>query len=195
MDESPVDGFPVTGSSTVEEPAVAPAPVSREEAIAEVLRAALAEGHSDDALAGILRRVVAGDAPQTATVEPAAVVEPAPAAPVTEPPVDESPAPVVAEVAAPAVEVTPPSAVEVAAPVVTERSTLTDLFGPLPSAAAPVPAVPAAAPSVSTGLWGEVIAAPAPPRPTRRPTGRGRGPRWATPARGPPRRASARSHP
>lgn len=128
-DETPDYSGP--GSPTVEEPA--PTPVSREEAIAQVLRAALAEGHSDDALAGILRRVVAGDAPQTAPVEPAAPV------------VVELPAPVVAEVAA---------------PVVTERSALTDLFGPLPSAEAPVPAAPAAAPSVSTGLWGEVIAAP-----------------------------------
>jgi hypothetical protein len=116
-------------SSTVEEPAEAPTPVSREEAIAEVLRAALAEGHSDDALAGILRRVVAGDAPQAAPVEPAAVV-------VVEP------------------------TIEVAAPVAAERSVLTDLFGPVPPAEAPVPAVPAAV-AASTGLWGEVVAPPA----------------------------------
>ncbi|WP_143030350.1 hypothetical protein [Blastococcus aurantiacus] len=139
-----------SGRTPVEEPpAASSTPVSREEAIAEVLRAALAEGHSDDALAGILRRVVAGDAPQTAPVEPAAVLatEPAPAAPETGPAVDVAPEPV-AEVAA-----------------------VTDLFGPVPTPAAPAPApapapatapaTPAAVPSLSTGLWGEVIAAPA----------------------------------
>ena len=45
---------------------------SREEAIAEVLRAALAQGHSDEALAGILRKVLAGASPQTALTEPEA---------------------------------------------------------------------------------------------------------------------------
>ncbi|MCW2699574.1 MAG: uncharacterized protein JWQ45_1109, partial [Blastococcus sp.] len=43
---------------------------SREEAIAEVLRSALAQGHSDEALAGILRKVLAGASPQTALDEP-----------------------------------------------------------------------------------------------------------------------------
>ena len=43
---------------------------SREEAIAEVLRSALAQGHSDEALAGILRKVLDGVAPQAALPEP-----------------------------------------------------------------------------------------------------------------------------
>jgi hypothetical protein len=124
----------------VEEPsAEAGTPVSREEAIAEMLRAALAEGHSDDALAGILRRVVAGDGPQSAPVEAAVPVatEPTPAAEL-EPVAEEAPAPVAA-----------PSA-------------LTDLFGPVPAPAAAVPAAPAAVPAIDTGLWGEVVPAPAP---------------------------------
>ncbi|MFP5369496.1 MAG: hypothetical protein ACLGI3_01940, partial [Actinomycetes bacterium] len=49
---------------------LAPSGSSREQAIAEVLRAALAQGHSDEALAGILRKVLAGVAPQTALAEP-----------------------------------------------------------------------------------------------------------------------------
>jgi hypothetical protein len=51
---------------------------SREEAIAEVLRSALAQEHSDEALAGILRKVLAGATPQTALIEPH-VAQPAPA--------------------------------------------------------------------------------------------------------------------
>ncbi|WP_147252068.1 hypothetical protein [Blastococcus sp. TF02-09] len=156
--EAPVDELPgVEGflDEVVvdEEPAAAPLPVSREEAIAEVLRAALAEGHSDDALAGILRRVVAGDAPQADPVEPSAVsVEPTVEAPALL--VEEAPAPVVPEVAA---------------PVVAERSVSTDLFGPLPFTPAPVPAAPAAVPSASTGLWGEVVTAPAATAPAETP--------------------------
>ncbi|MFL6095399.1 MAG: hypothetical protein ACJ71Y_08105, partial [Blastococcus sp.] len=47
--------------------------------IAEVLRSALAQGHSDEALAGILRKVLAGASPQTALTAPdAAVVPPTP---------------------------------------------------------------------------------------------------------------------
>jgi hypothetical protein len=63
------------------EPDTAAAP-SREEAIAEVLRSALAQGHSDEALAGILRKVLAGASPQTALPEPQLdeprLLEPAP---------------------------------------------------------------------------------------------------------------------
>jgi hypothetical protein len=65
----------------VEVPAWAPSDTagasSREAAIAEVLRSALAQGHSDEALAGILRKVVAGASPQTALTEPHVAV-PAP---------------------------------------------------------------------------------------------------------------------
>ena len=61
------------------EPEVAAPSVSpREEEIAEVLRSALAQGHSDEALAGILRKVLAGVSPQTALTAPDA--EPAVAA-------------------------------------------------------------------------------------------------------------------
>ena len=67
--------------------AAAPEPVPashspREEAIAEVLRTALAQGHSDEALAGILRKVLAGVSPQTALFEPD-VAEPEPVGPAT----------------------------------------------------------------------------------------------------------------
>jgi hypothetical protein len=58
------------------EPEVAGGGSPREEAIAEVLRSALAQGHSDEALAGILRKVLAGASPQTAFSEPATVPEP-----------------------------------------------------------------------------------------------------------------------
>jgi hypothetical protein len=56
----------------VAEPEVAAASSasSREEAIADLLRGALAQGHSDEALAGILRKVLAGASPSTALTEP-----------------------------------------------------------------------------------------------------------------------------
>jgi hypothetical protein len=54
----------------------APAASSREEAIAEVLRAALDEGRSDEALAGILRKVMDGASPAAALAEMPAVLEP-----------------------------------------------------------------------------------------------------------------------
>ena len=66
-----------------------------------VLRAALAEGHSDDALAGILRAVVAGDSPEDVLAESVEVLAEAPAVEVA-PVLDETP---VVEVAA---EVEPP---------------------------------------------------------------------------------------
>ncbi|MCZ2858077.1 hypothetical protein [Blastococcus sp. VKM Ac-2987] len=59
---------------------VAAAPSTRQEEIAEALRAALAKGHSDEALAGILRKMLAGDPPQEAIAEP--VVAPVPPEPV-----------------------------------------------------------------------------------------------------------------
>ena len=58
---------PVEVPTWVAEPEVGTAPdSSREEAIAEVLRSALAQGHSDEALASILRKVLDGVAPQAA---------------------------------------------------------------------------------------------------------------------------------
>jgi hypothetical protein len=161
------ESFP-SEPSIVPPPVAALSPVSREEAIAEVLRAALAEGHSDDALAGILRRVVAGDAPQNSVAEPAPAVasEPAPEllveAPVAETtvevPVAEAPVevPVVeVPVEVPAAELPAPVAVpeQLAAPA------HVDLFAPLASSAAPVPAATEAVPSAAVLLWGEVTPA------------------------------------
>ncbi|TFV69099.1 hypothetical protein E4P40_22510 [Blastococcus sp. CT_GayMR20] len=79
--EHPVVEHPVVEQAVVEhpvevptwaaEPEVTAASVSpREEAIADLLRGALAQGHSDEALAGILRKVLAGASPQTALTEP-----------------------------------------------------------------------------------------------------------------------------
>jgi len=85
QEEEPVGDQVIAPSSsmtqTVEVPTWAAEPEalpssasSREEAIAEVLRSALAQGHSDDALAGILRKVLAGASPQTALTAPDAPV-------------------------------------------------------------------------------------------------------------------------
>ncbi len=117
-----------------------PPALSREEAIAEMLRAALAEGHSDDALAGILRKVLAGAPPQSVLPEP-------PAADARTHPAD-APADVETEEGAGsgAAAATAPSF---------------DLFSPATAAmpvAAPAPAPAAPAPVL---LWGEV-ATPAP---------------------------------
>ena len=91
---------------------VAPAPASpREEAIAEVLREALARGHSDESLTWILRRVLDGAPPEVALeVEPLPVPVPEPA------PVAERPEPEVARRAevAPEPEVVPVAEVPVA---------------------------------------------------------------------------------
>ncbi|MGY1601066.1 hypothetical protein [Geodermatophilus sp. SYSU D00815] len=81
------------------EPAVEVAPAStspREEAIADVLRAALAQGQSDEALADLLRTVLAGSSPTAALAAE-------PAAPAVERPVRSEPTPaepLFAEVAA-----------------------------------------------------------------------------------------------
>ncbi|HEY4605559.1 MAG TPA: hypothetical protein VIH08_14620, partial [Blastococcus sp.] len=62
---------PVEVPTWAAEPEVTAASVSpREEAIADLLRVALAQGHSDEALAGILRTVLAGASPQPAPAEP-----------------------------------------------------------------------------------------------------------------------------
>lgn len=79
----PVIAPPAIHPDPIEVPSWAPAEApeaadtSREEAIAEVLRSALAQGHSDETLARILRRVLAGVSPQTALDDPAAPSEPA----------------------------------------------------------------------------------------------------------------------
>jgi len=95
-------------TSTVEVPTwaaepevVTPSVSPREEAIAEVLRDALAQGHSDEALAGILRKVLDGASPQAALSSPVAptvvlednVLQLPPPAPVAVPsePVAETP--------------------------------------------------------------------------------------------------------
>ncbi|MGY1808940.1 hypothetical protein ACI8AF_16345 [Blastococcus sp. SYSU D00669] len=57
-------------------PEPAPASSTREEAIADVLRAALAQGQSDEALADLLRTVLAGSSPATALAEPQLPAEP-----------------------------------------------------------------------------------------------------------------------
>jgi hypothetical protein len=153
--------------------------VSREEAIAEMLRAALAEGHSDDALAGILRKVVAGDSPAAVlaepvevptleaptveavvAVEPAAVELPEVELPVVEVPAVEVPVAELPEVEAPvaaAPEVTEP-VVEVAAPLAVSQF---DLFSPIAPPAAVAPAAPAPVEPAPVSLWGDV--APAAP--------------------------------
>ena len=48
----------------------APSSSTRQEEIAEALRSALDQGHSDEALAGILRKMLAGGSPQAALAEP-----------------------------------------------------------------------------------------------------------------------------
>ncbi|WP_167759048.1 hypothetical protein [Blastococcus sp. TF02A-35] len=99
-----------------EDEAPAPAVSTREEEIAEALRAALAQGHSDEALAGILRKMLAGDSPKEALAEPtAAPAVPAPA--VAEPVVEPVPAVMEATVVEAAVEPVPAVAGPVAEPV------------------------------------------------------------------------------
>jgi hypothetical protein len=95
-----------TWAAAPEAPAVPDA--TRQEEVAEVLRSALAQGHSDEALAGILRKVLDGVSPQAALPEPALPepVLPEPVLPelvmadnvVAEPSVAPEPAPVVPEV-------------------------------------------------------------------------------------------------
>jgi hypothetical protein len=106
QEEEPVGDQVIAPSSTMTptvqvptwaaEPEVVPPPVSsREEAIAEVLRDALAQGHSDEALAGILRKVLDGASPQSALA--AQVVEPVRAESAPEPAVQPEPQGPVAE--------------------------------------------------------------------------------------------------
>ncbi len=154
---------------------------SREEAIAEVLRAALDEGRSDEALPGLLRKVMDGAAPAVAlaetpvvpaveepvaepvAVEPAAVVEPV----VVEPVVEYAPEPEAVEYAPEPVAEVVPEPVAVAEPVdetpvvvetpAVDRSAPAPLFGSELGWDDPV----------SSSLWAEIAsparsAAPAP---------------------------------
>jgi hypothetical protein len=133
---------PVEVPTWAAEPEAVAASVSpREEAIADLLRDALAQGHSDEALAGILRKVLAGASPQAALTEPER----------TAPPIlledivlqhAEPAVPVVAEVA-------PVTAVAPAAPVVA------DVF---PVVADATPETPAAQPLTTQPLTSEAVA-------------------------------------
>jgi len=118
------------------EPDAAASTSSREEAIAEVLRSALAQGHSDEALAGILRKVLAGVSPQTALTEP-------------EMPVPGTPKVVLADIAVP--DVVPPAG-PVAEAVVTRV--------PLPEAAPPAAAYTPPAQPVHTPVFEPAPAMP-----------------------------------
>ena len=124
------------------QPEVTAASVSpREEAIADLLRGALAQGHSDEALAGILRKVLAGASPQTALTEPGTAV---PAEPVFAVPAE----PVFAVPAEPvfAVQAEPVFAVPNVVPASHD----------VPAPAAPVrtaPALVSPRPSRSTARW------------------------------------------
>jgi hypothetical protein len=128
---------PVLPTWAAEEEIAVPTASTRQEEIAETLRAALAQGHSDEALAGILRKMLAGDSPQEILPEPGAVE---PAAVVIE-------TPPVAEIAAelPVLAETPdetPAPVEAPTGVVTPAEPVAAL--PEPASAAPVSWTPAA---------------------------------------------------
>ncbi len=152
LEEEPVelqDYTPSSAPALVEPPAAvptwvaapeeAPQPSSsdREQAIAEVLRAALAQDRSDEALAGILRKVMDGASPQAALAESVRTqaVEAAPVAeaarvvesPVVDESVVEEPVAEVAPVTEPAVE----APVAEAEPVIEEQlvETRSALFG------------------------------------------------------------------
>jgi hypothetical protein len=135
-------------------PEVAAASVSpREEAIADLLRGALAQGHSDEALAGILRKVLAGASPQTALTEPeiATPGEPVFAVPALDASVPDVPvlnAPVQEPVSRPVAPAVP--------------STPTDQMWSTPSSSAPLwsEAVSAASARVvkaDAPIWAEVV--------------------------------------
>ncbi|MGY1805442.1 hypothetical protein ACI78T_19330 [Blastococcus sp. SYSU D00922] len=145
-----------------------PSTSQREEAIADLLRGALAQGHSDEALAGILRKVLAGASPQTALTEPVTTPEPvftAPTLPV--PSMDLSPvaepvldlpvrAPAVVEV--PVVEVPVVAAPVVEVPVVEVPAEV----APVALAPEPVPAevAPVVEPLVEPVVAEPVVASP-----------------------------------
>ncbi|CCG01774.1 hypothetical protein [Blastococcus saxobsidens] len=126
----------------------APAPSTRQEEVAEALRVALAQGHSDEALAGILRKMLAGDSPQQALTEPA--VEP-----VIEPVAEFLPAPEPAADFVPAAE--PLSAAPFSAEPYAAQHFSVESFAAEPAAAEPAAAEPAAA-----DVWATPVAAAEP---------------------------------
>jgi hypothetical protein len=132
------------------EPEALPAhDASREAAIAEVLRTALAQGHSDEALADILRRVLAGTAPQAALSEPAL---PAPA-PSVEPPA--------ADPLGMSVPVSPAPSPAFDLPVA--EPSLASLLHPVEEPVGPVPAEPAQLAASEEALPEPAFAAPVAP--------------------------------
>src|SRR5205085_685158 len=78
--EAPPAEYPTWAAEPAPD-AAADAVSRREEAIAEVLRTALAEGHSDETLADILRKVLASNTPHVALPEAPAVAAPQLSAP------------------------------------------------------------------------------------------------------------------
>lgn len=163
VDARSIESF-LSGSLPDVPSAVAVEPtVSREEAIAEMLRAALAEGHSDDALAGILRKVVAGDSPAVVELPEAdlPVVEvPAVEVAAVEVPVADLPEVEAPVAATPQVEVAEPVVEAPAPPAVSQF----DLFSSITPPAAVAPAAPAPVEPAPVSLWGDVApAAPATP--------------------------------
>jgi hypothetical protein len=145
---------------------------SREEAVAEILRAALAQGHSDDALAGILRKVLAGASPQSALTQPdlladvvvedsvvADVVLPSSIAPEPAPVVEPAPVAVDAPVDGPAVQTPLFTAPVVETPVVAPLPVVTRIvpaLAPLPAPATSMWGTPAS----QTPLWGDPVSVP-----------------------------------
>jgi hypothetical protein len=129
------------------EPEAAASVSPREEAIADLLRGALAQGHSDEALAGILRKVLAGASPQSALTEPVFAV---PAEPVFAVPAE----PVAAAPAQPVFAVPAEPVVTAAAEPILDAPAEAE-----PAAVTPVGATAAeqmwGTPASSTSLWGE----------------------------------------
>ncbi len=166
---------PVEVPTWAAEPEVVATPdSSREEAIAEILRSALAQGHSDEALASILRKVLDGASPQVALTAPElpaitpelvmadnVVVEPM-VQPVAQTPVAPEPVAVIEPVVEPvavapvapepvAVAVAEPVAAPVVQPVFTPFVSRTPAYAPLPL---PAPAIDIWGTRTSTPLWG-----------------------------------------
>jgi hypothetical protein len=161
-------------------PEVAAASASpREEAIADLLRGALAQGHSDEALAGILRKLLAGASPQTALTEPETAV---PAGPVFAvptlpvPPLDvpvqvapaldlsvlDEPALDLTALVGPVLELTAPA--EPIAPSVEIAPVVAASVETVPVPAAPAETAPVVAPVIieTASPVAEIAAAPAP---------------------------------
>ncbi|WP_347059453.1 hypothetical protein ABC795_03225 [Blastococcus sp. HT6-30] len=134
---------------------VDPSPSTRQEEIAEALRAALAQGHSDEAITGILRKILAGDSPQEAIAEPAVIApslsEPSSPVEIVEPGAVEPAAPLFPEsVAAPVAEA-------VVATELPASASSSPLFG-APAPRATVSDLGWGASAATTLLWGEPTA-------------------------------------